>query len=59
MLIIANIEATTALDTTGLGSAFCIVMGSKDHIDASDRLLRLSLKMHWASLLLHKLMRLS
>lgn len=39
-----KLAAAQRMNTDARRAAFCIVMGSEDYIDASDRLLRLPLK---------------
>ena len=45
-----KLAAAQRMSTDARRAAFCIIMGSEDFVDASDRLLRLPLKVHWACL---------
>ena len=39
-----KLAAAQRMSTDSRRAAFCIIMGSEDYVDASDRLLRLALK---------------
>lgn len=50
-----KLAAAQRMSTDARRAAFCIIMGSEDFVDASDRLLRLPLKVHRACLSLQTL----
>ena len=50
-----KLAAAQRMSTDARRAAFCVVMGSEDYIDASDRLLRLPLKVGTVLQLLHVL----